>query len=412
MKNWQFETKTIHGGTPIEKSTGATKTPIHQASAFAANTAEDLEAIFKGNQYGFYYSRVANPTVAALEARINQLECGVGAVAVSSGMAAITSLIFALAVAGDHIIVSKSLFGSTYYLLRGLIENAGIETSFVDTTSLSSYKDAIKENTRLIFVEALGNPKLDVPDISGIAEIAKAHQIPFVVDNTFLSPYLVNLKELGANIVISATTKYLVGGNSAVGGAIIDLGTYSWKNHQSKTIEEMKKFSHQAFLAAVKKVRANSGCAMAPQNAFLTLTGIETLPLRMARHTENALKLAHYLIEHPKVKSVSYPGLPGEQASLVQKQYPNGTGGMLTIRLGSQENAYTFINAVKLADNSVNLGDTRTLVVHPAETIYRNLTREEKEEAGVFSDLIRVSVGIENCNDIIADFEQALGEIK
>ncbi|RAP38846.1 acetyl-L-homoserine sulfhydrolase [Candidatus Marinamargulisbacteria bacterium SCGC AAA071-K20] len=412
MKNWKFETKAIHGGTPIEKSTGATKTPVYQSTAFAAETAKDLEAIFKGNKYGFYYTRSANPTVAALESRVSQLESGVGAVAVASGMAAITTLIFSLATSGDHIIVSKSLFGSTYYLINGLIKNSGIEATFVDTLSIDSYKDAIKDNTRLIFIEAVGNPKLDVPDISAISQVARKAKIPFAVDNTFVSPYLLDAKALGADIVVTASTKYLCGGNSAVGGLVIDLGRFNWASHGSVPITELKKFGDQAFLAAAKKVRGNSGNALSPQNAFLTLTGIETLHLRVERHSENALAVATFLKTHPKVSSVTYPGLPDHPtATNVKKQLPKGCAGMLSFRVGSQENAYAFIDATKLADNSVNLGDTRTMVVHPGETIYRNLSAQEKDDAGVYADLVRVSVGIENSDDIIADFEQALGEV-
>jgi O-acetylhomoserine (thiol)-lyase len=411
-QNWQFETHAIHSGIKPDPETGATKSPIHQSTAYSSDTAKELEDIFKGQQYGFYYSRVANPTVADLESRVNILENGSGTVAVSSGMAAITTLIFALATSGDHIVVSKSLFGSTYYLIRGLIKNSGIEATFVETTDISDYQSAIQSNTRLIFIEAIGNPKLDVPDIEAISKIAAQASIPLVVDNTFVSPYLLNAKSFGANIIINATTKYLCGGNSAVGGVITDCGTFDWKCHDAIPITEMKKMGQNAFIAAVKKVRSNSGCAMAPLNAFLTLTAIETLAIRMDRHCENALKLAIYLQGHPKVVTITYPGLDDHpNAELVQRQFSKGCGGMLTFQVGSQEKAYAFIDHVKLTDNSVNLGDSRTLAIHPGETIYRNLTSQEKEEAGVYPDLIRVSVGLEHSDDIIADFEQALGQV-
>ena len=409
---WEFETKAIHSGIDPDPETGATKSPIHQSTAYSSETAQELEDIFKGQKYGFYYSRVANPTVANLESRINSLDEGMGSVAVSSGMAAITTLIFALATSGDHIIVSKSLFGSTYYLIRGLIKNSGINATFVETTDISAYKSAIQDNTRLIFIEAIGNPKLDVPNIQDIADIANSAKIPLVVDNTFVSPYLLNTKSFGTHIVINATTKYLCGGNSAVGGVITDLGTFDWKQHRSIPIEEMKKFGQYAFIAAVKKVRSNSGCAMAPLTAFLTLTAIETLAIRMDRHSENALKLATFLQGHHNITQVRYPGLADYiHHETVKKQFPKGCSGMLTIRVGSQEKAYTVIDHLKLTDNSVNLGDSRTLAIHPGETIYRNLTEQEKEDAGVYPDLIRISVGLEHSNDIIADFEQALEKI-
>ena len=411
--NWKFETQAIHAGITPDSETGATKPPIHQSTAYRSETAEGLENIFKGHEYGFYYSRVANPTVADLESRINVLHNGLGTVAVSSGMAAITSMIFALASSGDHIVVSKSLFGSTYYLINGLIKNSGIETTFVEAVDIEAYEAAIQENTRLIFVEVIGNPKLDVVDIAAVSRVATQANIPLVVDTTFVPSYLCDIKSLGAHVVINATTKYLCGGNSAVGGVITDLGVFNWSEHCSKALLEMKKFGKNAFIAAVKKVRANSGCAMTPLNAFLTIAALETLAIRMDRHCQTALKVAQFLKLHSKVVTVTYPGLSDHlQADLVSTQFPKGCGGMLTIRLGSKENAYLFINQLKLIDNSVNLGDARTLAIHPGETIYRNLTDEQKEAAGVYPDLIRLSIGLEHEDDIIADFKQALEYLK
>jgi O-acetylhomoserine (thiol)-lyase len=406
---WCFETQAIHSGFGPDSESGASKSPIYQSTAFCAESAEDLENIFKGQSYGFYYSRVSNPTVANLESRVNVLHRGIGTVAVASGMAAITAMIFALASAGDHIIVSKSLFGSTYYLIEGLIKNSGISATFVNPTNLSEYVEAISEKTRLIFVEALGNPKLDIPDIKSVSALAMSARIPLVVDNTFVSPYLLDARSLGAHVVINATTKYLCGGNSAVGGTITDLGQFDWRQHRGIPVVEMEKFGQNAFVAAVKKVRSNSGAALSPQNAFLTLAGIETLAIRMNQHAKSAQSIAQYLAAHPKVNDVVYPGLKTHpQYDLGKRQFPNGCGGMMTIRMGNKDNAYRLIDAFKLIDNSVNLGDSRTLAICPAETIYRHLTPEARESAGVYDDLIRLSIGLEHITDILGDFDQAL----
>ncbi|MFT5170502.1 MAG: O-acetylhomoserine (thiol)-lyase [Candidatus Marinamargulisbacteria bacterium] len=412
MKNWLFETRAIHAGVEVDPETGATRTPIYQSAAFAHDSAESLEDTFKGRKFGYYYSRVSNPTVVALEKRLSALENGIGAVAVSSGMAAISNAVFTLAKSGENFVSSKSLFGSTYYLFNGVVKNSGIEARFSDSHDLAAMRSAIDEKTRFIYLETMGNPKLDIPDMGAIAELAKASGIPLVVDSTFTTPYLFNAKAYHVDIVIHATTKYLCGGGTTVGGAIIDMGEFSWKDSKSETLTDAKPFGDLAFLAVARKVRSNTGSALAPQNAFLSSVGLDTLIVRMDRHCENALELATFLEKSDVVSAVGYPGLPSHpEHALAATQFGGRFGGMLTLRLGSKANAYKFINGLKIAKNLVNLGDAKTLVVHPKSTIYRDFSDEESEAAGVFNDLVRVSVGLEHISDLMADFGQSLDAI-
>lgn len=413
MSTKHLDTKIIHNGSSKNTPLGATHTPIFQTAGFSYESMQDLEEVFQGKAYGHYYSRVSNPTIESLESRLAAIEGAIGAIVVSSGMAAISTTIMSIAKSGDHIIVSKSLFGSTYYLLKDYLTDCGIQISFVDPSALDEFEAAIKENTKLFYIETLGNPKLDIPNLKELSELAEKHNCVLVADSTFTTPVLLDAKKHGIHVVIYATTKYMAGGGTTVGGAIIDTGLKNWKNVQSSQIQSQAAYGKLAFLSAVRKVRANSGVSQSPFNAYLTSIGIDTLALRMKAHSENALKVATFLHEHKKVDYVNYPGLKSHaQHELATSQFNGLYGGMLTIRLGTKEAAFKFIDSLKLTKTLVNLGDAKTLAVYPATTIYRNLTPSERVEAGVYDDLVRLSIGLEHAEDIIADFSNALEELK
>ncbi len=410
----EFETKAIHSEFEKEEKFGATAVPIYQTAAFNYNTAEELKDVFEGKKFGYVYSRISNPTITAFELRINSLEEGIGAVATSSGMAAIATVIFTLTEQGDEIISSDCLFGGTYLFFKDIMNKYGVKIHYKNINDIDSWKQLINNKTRLIFFESISNPKLEIPDIQKISEVAKEYKIPIVVDNTISTPYLWRAKNFGADIIVHSATKYITGNGTAVGGVVIDTGTYNWKNSNVRQIKELSlKAGNYAFLSAARsKIYQNFGFAPSPFNAFLHLLGLETLSLRMEKHSYNALRLAEYLDNHNKVKSVNYPGLSKNKFyEIGKKLFQNNFSGILTFTLNSKEECFKFINNLKLAKNLANIGDTRTLVIHPDSTIYINCSHEEKKLAGVTSELIRVSVGLENINDIIKDFEQSLEKI-
>ena len=406
-----FSTRALHAGNISSKETGATALPIYTAAAFGYDTAAGLADVFDGRAYGHVYSRISNPTVAAFEQRVNSLERGRGAVAVSSGMAAIATVIFALTAQGDEIVAAKSLFGGTLLFFNDLISKYGVKVVYVDTTDTESYKKAINDKTRLIFIETIANPKLDVPDISAIAAVAAGNNIPLVVDSTITTPYLFDAKKSGAAVVVHSATKYMTGNGTAIGGILVDTGVYNWRLSKNPSLAKYTaKFGEFAFLAAARKqVLQNAGSCLSPFNAFLHCLALETLSLRMEKHCANAEAVAAYLSAHPGVKSVNYPGLENSpHRELAAKQFKGRFGALLTISLGTKEKSFDFINRVKIAKNAANIGDAKTLVIHPASTIFHDCTKEETLAAGVTEDMVRVSVGIEDVVDIIADFEQAL----
>ncbi|MSR88949.1 MAG: O-acetylhomoserine aminocarboxypropyltransferase/cysteine synthase [Candidatus Margulisbacteria bacterium] len=406
-----FETKAIHAGFESDPTTGATTFPIYQTASYEYESAEEHSDVFFGRKFGHQYSRITNPTVAAYENRITALTDGKGTLCTASGMAAITTALLSLTSAGDEIIAAKSLFGGTYYLFKHVFENFDITVNYVDTTDLASYEAAITDKTRAIFLETIGNPKMDVPDIAKIAALASQRHIPLVVDGTTTTPYLFDAKAHGVSILVLSTTKYLCGSGTTIGGSITDLGTFDWKQTKSPRIKEVgEKFGDMAFLArARRQVQSNTGSTMSPMNAFIASLGLDTLTLRMDKHCANALALATYFQAHPNVKAVHYPGLStNPDHDIAKRQFKNRYGGLLTIQVGSKEAAYRVINETKLARILVNIGDTKTLVVHPKSTIYRDFTEQQADEAGVFDDLIRISVGLEHIDDLKADFDQAL----
>lgn len=408
------DTLAVHGGFAGDRETGATAVPIHQTVSYAYKSAQELADIFAGKTPGYIYSRISNPTTTALESRLMLLEDGIGCIATSSGMAAIASVVIGLVKAGDQILSATGIFGGTVSLFENTLSRFGVETILVDADDTDNFAKAINDKTKLIFVETIGNPKMDVPDIAAIAEIAHKANIPLVVDNTVTTPALFKPGKFGADIVIHSTSKFINGHGTAIGGAIIDTGNYDWRKG---VFEDIKKLSERvgqlAFLLHLRNLiyRDLGGCP-APMNSFLMLQGLETLSARMNRHCDNAQKLAQYLGSHKKVKWVNYPGLAdGKYYDKIKKMFNGQGGGLLTFGLGCKETAFKFIDSLKLTRNLANLGDAKTLVIHPASTLFIEFGDAEKEKMGVTEDMIRLSVGIEDFEDIKADFEQAFEKI-
>lgn len=405
------DTLAIHGGFAGDRETGATAVPIHQTVSYAYRTAQELADVFDGKAGGYIYTRIANPTTSVLEARLTQLEDGIGCIATSSGMAAIASVVMGLVKTGDRIIAAAGIFGGTISLFENTLRPFGVETVLVDAADTQNFAKAMNDKTKLIFVETIGNPKMDVPDIPAIADIAHNANIPFVVDNTVTTPILFKPEGFGADIVIHSTSKFINGHGTAIGGAIIDTGNYDWRKGVFADIKKLSEKAGQlAFLSQLRSLtyRDLGGCP-APMNSFLMLQGLETLSCRMAKHCANAKKLAKFLQAHPKVSWVNYPGLEdNEFYSRVAKLFDGCGSGLLTFGLGDKERAFKFIDSLKLARNSANLGDAKTLVLHPASTIFHEFSAAEKVKMGVTADMIRVSVGIEDFEDIKADFAKAI----
>ncbi|KIE44259.1 O-acetylhomoserine aminocarboxypropyltransferase/cysteine synthase family protein [Geobacter anodireducens] len=412
-RQYRLDTLLIHGGLEPGPA-GATTVPIVQSSSFAHETAEDLEDIFRGRKVGHVYTRINNPTTESLERRLALLEGGISAIATSSGMAAITLAVLTIVRSGDEILSSASLFGGTFSLFRDTLSNYGIATRFVDPSDLAAMRAAVNERTRLIFVETMGNPRLDVPDLAGLAAIAREAGVPLVVDATVTTPILAKVKEMGADIVVHSTSKYINGTGSAIGGAIIDCDTFDWRRESYSHFEPfVKKFRQFAFTARARKlIHKDLGACPAPMNSYLLSEGIETMALRMERHCENALRLADFLAAHPKVAWVNYPGLANSPwHETAKKQFGGRYGALLTFGLADKAAAFRCIDGLRLANNLANIGDTKTLVIHPASTICADFGPEEKALMGVSEEMIRVSVGIEAIDDIIEDFAESLNAI-
>jgi len=413
QKTLRFDSLVIHGGEEPGPA-GATAVPIVQSSSFAYESAEGLEDVFRGRAVGQVYTRIGNPTTEALERRLALLEGGGAAIATASGMAAITTAVLTILRAGDEILSSSSLFGGTFSLFRDTLSNYGITTVFVDPLDLDAFKRAINDRTRLVFVETIGNPKLDVPDVPALARIAHDAGIPIMVDSTVSTPYLATGAQLEADILAYSTSKYINGTGTTIGGAIVDRGVFDWNSPKFPHFAPFyKKYRSFAFTARARKlVHKDVGACAAPFNSFLLTEGIQTLALRMERHCANALALAKFLQGHPKVAWVSYPGLEdAPQHAVASKLYGGRYGGLLIFGTGDKPSAFRVINNLKLAKNLANIGDAKTLVIHPASTICADYNLEEKALMGVTEDLIRVSVGIEDPKDIIEDFSRALDQL-
>lgn len=405
----KFNTRLLHGTFSGDEKTGATATPVYQSTAFRQQTAEELEAIFAGSRPGFVYTRIGNPSIDAFERRISLLEDGAGAVACASGMAAVTLAVLNIVKSGEEIVAGSGIFGGTYSLFKGL-EEFGVVTRYASANTAEAFAACLNDRTRLIFVETIGNPKLDVADIRLLSDLAHRHGIPLLVDNTVTTPYLIQPLHWGADIVIHSTSKYLNGSGNSIGGMIIDGGKFPWGNGNFPAFNDFRKYGKFAYLAKLRKgLFKDFGPCLSPFNAFLTATGLETLGLRMERLCDSAGKLAAAMAQCRQLVAVNYPGLPDNPFhEIAKRQFGGRYGAILTIRTGSKASAYRVINNLKYALNLANIGDARTLVIHPASTIYAANSREEKEQAGVYEDLIRISVGLEDVEDLIEDFTQAL----
>lgn len=408
----QFNTKLLHGADVHAYEHNATMPAINQSSSFSAASAQDLEDLFNQRKAGATYTRVANPTVAAFERRLCELEKGVGAKSCASGLAAIAISILNLVEAEDEIIVSSSLFGGSLELFSELTKFK-IKVHFLSHFVADEIAKYINDKTKIIFGEIITNTSLEVMDVRAIADLAHKHRIPLIVDATTASPYLVHANDLGADIVVHSTSKYINGFGNSIGGIIIDSGKMDWDFEKFKGLKPYQDYRHLAyFVKLTKETWRNFGSCLPPFNAYLDIMGLETLGIRMKTISSNALALAEALSQDPRV-IVNYPALKSSPYyDLTQKQF-NGLGaGIFTIRVGSKEKAYKFMDSLKLATIATNIGDVRTLVISPRRTIFRNLTSEECESNGIYSDLIRVSVGIEDFEDLLSDFKQALDALE
>lgn len=403
-----FNTELLHAGEDRNESKGATLPPIYQTSAFQHKSAEELAAIFARRKPGYNYTRTGNPTVSAFETRITAIEKGLASVATASGMGAISNTVFTLAEAGSEIVASNGLYGGTYYFFKD-IAGLGITTRFVSLKDYEAVENAITDKTAMLYAESIANPSLEVADIEKLAGIAHAHGIPLVVDNTMATPYLLNPLLHGADIVINSSSKYINGSGSAISGVITDGGKFDWKNFKNKSFADYLMFGRLAFTAKLRNgFGRDMGACLSPQNAFLNLIGLETLGLRMKKACEGAQRLAEWFREkYPEIQ-VNYPGLKDSPChDTAAKLLRNGYGAVLTLRVGSWKRAYALMNALKLVYIISNIGDTKTLIIHPASTIALHNTEEERRQSGIYDDLLRISVGIEDAEDLIRDFEQA-----
>ncbi|MCK8142876.1 O-acetylhomoserine aminocarboxypropyltransferase/cysteine synthase [Flavobacterium sp. I-SCBP12n] len=425
MSTQKFETNALHAGHDVTKTAGTRAVPIYQTSSYVFNNSEHAAKVFGLEEPGFIYTRLNNPTNDILEQRLAILEKGIGAVVTASGTAAITTALLVLLKAGDHIVASNSLYGGTFNLFNVTLPRLGITTTFVDPSDTKNFKNAVQENTRAFFVESLGNPKLDVLDLKGISKEARTAKVPFIVDNTVASPYLLNPIDFGADIVVHSLTKYITGNGTSLGGVIIDAGNFDWTNGKFPEFTEPSAGYHgliynealgkAAFIAKVRiEGLRDFGAALSPFNAFQIIQGLETLPIRVQRHSENALALAQWLEEQPEVAWVNYPGLKSSKYyDLAQQYLPKGHSGVVTFGLkGGFEAAKTVADQTKLFSLLANIGDTKSLIIHPASTTHQQLSDEQKAAAGVPNDLIRLSVGLEDIQDLITDLKVAFKSIK
>ncbi|MGN0153664.1 MAG: O-acetylhomoserine aminocarboxypropyltransferase/cysteine synthase family protein [Lachnospiraceae bacterium] len=408
MTECGFNTTLLHG-VDDKNPFGTTQVPIYQSSAFRHESAEDLEKIFTNKAMGFSYTRINNPTVEAFEKRITKLEGGIGSVACASGMAALFNAFMNVLQSGDEIVAAAGLYGGTVELFEDL-EAFGITTRYVKENIPEAYEELITDKTRIIFAETIGNPKLDVTDIEAVAKMAHLHNLPFIVDNTVATPYLVKPIELGADVVVNSSSKYINGNSDAISGILTYAGRFKWDEDRYPGMAPYKKFGPMGYIAKLRNgLFRNTGACLSPQNAFLNNLGLETLGLRMERQCENALQLAKFLDSLDADITVNYPGLSDSPYhELASKQLNGGYGAIVTLRTGSKDRAFRIINALKIPFILSNIGDTKTLVIHPASTIAVHLSEEEQIQSGVYDDLIRISVGIEDIEDLKQDFKNAI----
>jgi len=416
-----FATRALHAGHRPDAETGSRAVPIYQTTSYVFDDSDHAAALFNLQRFGNIYTRIMNPTTAALEERVASLERGVGALAVGSGQAAQFIALAGLLQAGDEIVAAKTLYGGTYTQFDVSFRRFGIQTTFVDPDDPNNFCRAITPRTRVLYGETIGNPRMNVLDIAAVAAIAHEHNLPLMVDNTFASPYLCRPIEHGADIVVHSATKFIGGHGTSIGGVIVDSGRFPWDRGRFPQLLEPSKGYHgirfyETFgdFAYIMKTRVEGlrdfGPALSPFNSFQFLQGLETLKLRMQCHSENALAVAQFLERHPAVAWVNYPGLPGSPyRALAERYLPRGTGGILTFGIhGGLEAGRRFIEALQLFSHLANVGDAKSLVIHPASTTHQQLSTEEKLAGGISDDLIRLSVGLEEIDDILWDLDQAL----
>ena len=424
MSTQKFATNALHAGHDASKTSGTRAVPIYQSTAYVFNDSDHAANLFALAEPGNIYTRINNPTNDILEQRLAALEGGIAAVVTASGTSAIATTLLTLLKAGDHIVASSSLYGGTYNLLSVTLPRHGITTTFVDPSDAENFKTAVQENTRTFFIESLGNPKLDVLDIEAISKQAQSSKVPLIVDNTVATPCLLNPIEHGANIVIHSLTKYINGSGTALGGAIIDAGTFDWTNGKFPEFTEPSPGYHgliysEALEAAafIAKIRIEGlrdyGAALSPFNAFQIIQGLETLEVRIQKHSENALLLAQWLQKQDLVAWVNYPGLENSAyKSLAARYLPKGQSGLVTFGVnGGYDAAKKIADTTKLFSLLANIGDTKSLIIHPASTTHQQLSDEAQASTGVTKDLIRLSVGLENIDDLKADLEAAFSAV-
>lgn len=423
-RDFNFETLQLHAGQSVDPTTKSRAVPIYQTTSFVFDDAQAAEDIFALRQQANIYTRITNPTVAVFEERMAALEGGVGALATASGMAALTYTIMALAHAGDHVVAATTLYGGTFNLLKATLPRYGITTSFVDVENLDQLEAAIQDNTKLVLIETLGNPLINIPDIEEIAAIAHRHAIPLVADNTFATPYLINVFSHGVDIAVHSATKFIGGHGTSIGGVIVDSGKFDWEasgkfpqfvdeDPTYHNLSYTRDVGAAAFVTAIRtQLLRDTGAAPSPFNAFLLLQGLETLSLRVERHVENTQKIVDFLAQHPRVAKVNYPGLADSPYyELAQKYLPKGAGSIFSFEVkGDSQDACRVIDRLEIFSNLANVADAKSLVIHPATTTHAQLSEEDLLACGVTPNQIRLSVGLENVDDLIEDLKLALND--
>jgi O-acetylhomoserine (thiol)-lyase len=417
-----FDTRAIHAGQRPDPYTGARAVPIFQTTSYVFEDPESAAAYFNLQEYGNTYARIMNPTVATFEERVGNLEGGVGGVAFASGLAAQAAAFFTMLQPGDHIVTSAALYGGSVTQLKHLSRKLSLQVTFVDPDDPDAWRSAVQDNTKLFYGETIGNPGGNVLDIAAVAEIAHAHGAPLMIDNTFATPYLCRPIDFGADIVVHSATKFIGGHGTSIGGVVVESGKFDWSNGRYPVVADPSPAYHGlafhdtfGMYGYLMKLRAESlrdlGACMSPFNAFLFLLGLETLPLRMQRHVENALGVARFLAQHPAVESVRYAGLPDSPyRALCEKYLPRGAGAVFAFDLrGGRAAGQRFIQSLRLWSHLANVGDAKSLVIHPASTTHRQLNDEELKGAGISGGTIRLSVGLENLDDLVWDLDRALG---
>ena len=424
-REFKFETLQLHAGQVVDATTKSRAVPIYQTTSFVFEDTQEGAELFALQKAGNIYTRITNPTTSAFEERIAALEGGVGALATASGMAALTYTILGLAHAGDHVVAASTIYGGTFNLLKETLPRYGITTTFVDIDNLEEVEAAIGDNTKLVLIETLGNPVINIPDIEKIADIAHKHQIPLVADNTFATPYLINVFSHGVDIAVHSATKFIGGHGTTIGGVVVDSGKFDWaaSGKFPQLVEEDPSYHNisytrdvgaAAFIVAARvQLLRDMGAALSPFNSFLLLQGLETLSLRVERHVQNAEKIVDFLVNHPKVEKVNYPKLPDSPYhALAEKYLPKGVGSIFTFHVkGGESEARKVIDNLEIFSNLANVADAKSLVVHPATTTHAQLSDSDLEAAGVTKNQIRLSIGLENVDDLIEDLRLALENI-